>query len=192
MRSHLLAFATAAFLLNPNACSSPDPEYQYGEIEMRAAVEGTWDVTVTTPEGTTAEFSVLLKQGTAFGPTASSRGATPRSGKGFLGVREAKACGTRSFVAPAEACIDSSEMPLTVQFLEGDTALGNTPIWDGSGGTTALFGSFTVHSLIFQQGYLSLTLGSVKLNADVREDGTVLEARRDVQQDGEVALKRRE
>jgi hypothetical protein len=43
-----------AFAMNPAfACSSSDgDEFEYGEAEMIAAVQGTWKLTYARPEGT--------------------------------------------------------------------------------------------------------------------------------------------
>src|SRR5262245_19841349 len=134
-----LFFGVAAFLLNPAyACSSAEPEYQYGEAELRAAVAGEWSLTVSRSSGTPLELTLHLEQ--SMQPTAS---LAPAPSDAPL-LRSAHACGTRTLLASAQACIDASEMPLAVSFVAGE------PRFE----TASLAGNFRVDSLIFDVGIL--------------------------------------
>lgn len=190
MRGHVLGFAVLGFLFNPYACSAPaDDPYQYGASELRAAVEGTWDFTLTTPEGQSAEFSVELRQGGA--PAQTSTGPRRSRSRQAFGLREAHACGTRSFIATAEACIDMAEMPLGVRFVEGDRKLGSAVIWQDSVAGFADAGTYRVYSLVFSQGTLSVQLGDLNVEAEVASDGRVLAAHVTSNPEIELALSRR-
>jgi hypothetical protein len=86
--------------------------YDYGAPEMRAAIEGTWRLTVTPNDGPRREITFRIAQGAEpKQPHASSHAL----------VRSAAACGSRSLVRNAEACMDTSEMPLEITVLDGGT-----------------------------------------------------------------------
>ena len=91
-------------------------------------------------------------------------------------LREAHACGNRTLVASAHACIDSSEMPVTVRFESGSGSLGNSVIWNESSAAGSLAGNLRVDSLIFDWGRLDLKLGEVRITAEIASDGTVRSA----------------
>lgn len=151
-----------AFLLNPTfACGSAEPDYQYGEAELRAAVEGDWALTVTHGPGAALELSVRLQQRAEH--TASAR--APSAPAPSL-LRSAHACGTRTLLAPAHACIDSTEMPLAVSLLAGGAGLESA----------ALSGNFRVDSLVFDVGTLHLTLGELRVTAQLDAQGNVSSA----------------
>jgi hypothetical protein len=152
MRRISVVFATLMFLLNPNLACDDGPQFQYGETEMRAAVVGNWQVALTDPTGTT-QLTLRIEQGA--GPQASWRP------NGL--VRSAHACGTRTFVKSAAACMDISEMPLSVTVVGGNGAYANES-WSGK---------FEVMSLVFSQGQLHLTFGNLRLEANLRPDGSV-------------------
>jgi hypothetical protein len=80
-------------------------------------------------------------------------------------VRSAYACGTRTFVKSAAACVDSSEMPLTMAVVAGDSTYSSAT-WSGT---------FRVMSLVFGpgSGMLSLSCGDLYLQANVSPDGSV-------------------
>jgi hypothetical protein len=164
MRSLVLSLAVVAFFLNPGvACTSgaDEPEYKYGEAEMKSAVEGTWVLTLGT-EGSSAnqQITVEVVQSSKAQPDQMQvmRGART----GF--IRSAAACGTRTFVASAQACIDSSQMPLDVIFVSGPDAY--------KGAATS--GTLVVPSLVFSRGELNLDLGSVYVHAAIAPDGSVI------------------
>lgn len=171
MRRLALLPALVAFILNPSACSqASDPEFQYGAEELRAAVEGTWDLTLTADSGATAALALTFKQGAAAGHARNDQFRGP------VLLREAHACGTRTLIKSAAACVDATDMPLDVAFESGDTALDGATLWDEARGASSLAGNFRVYSLIFTQGELDLTLGDVRVTAQLRDDGTVTSA----------------
>ena len=161
MRRLTLSLALLAFFLNPGfACSpSDEPDFKYGEAEMKAAVEGTWLLTLRASDGTVSETTLQIAQSGTAQAMLSPRG----SGSSRTGlIRSAAACGTRTFVKSAGACIDMSELPLDIAFVSGD------PRFQG----TALTGSLRIMSLIFTEGTLDLGLGGMSVWASVAPDGT--------------------
>lgn len=169
MRRLALLPAAIAFLLNPSACSdNSEPQYQYGAEEMRAAVEGTWDLALKLDTGETATLALTIEQAKA---TAS---APKDTGPELL--RAAHACGTRTLIASADACADSSEMPLKVEYLSGDTSIGNAVLWDEARGPASIFGNFRVNSLLFYGGELYVNIGDLYLSARINSDDTTKSA----------------
>jgi len=162
MRRLLWVLPLAAFLLNPNlACGVGEPEFHFGATEMRAAFEGDWTFTFTPADGASTQVTLHLAQ--AAMPIASR---VPGDGGGL--IRSAQACGTRTLIKGAGACIDSTQMPLTVTYVAGD------PSFAAPG--TRLSGNFTVYGLEFTGGTLRLglePLGSVELEVDLNADGSV-------------------
>jgi hypothetical protein len=98
MRKILVSvIAIVAFLINPlYACYEPERDFEYGELEMRGALEGTWELTLGEQR-----MEVKLVQ---------AGGSKQHSSTGF--ISSAAACSNRSFVRSAAACIDTSEMPI--------------------------------------------------------------------------------
>ncbi len=85
-------------------------------------------------------------------------------------VRGAYACGGRTLVKSAGACIDWSEMPLVVTYVSGDTAFS----------TAAMSGTFKVYGLVFtagDQGELALTIGPYQILMEVTADGSLVDPR---------------
>jgi hypothetical protein len=151
-----LFFGLASFLLNPGfACGGAEPHYQYGEDELRAAVEGDWALSVTRGSDVPLELTLRLEQRTETAASARAPGAAPPL------LRAAHACGTRTLLASAHACIDSTEMPLTVGLVAGD------PSFEAAN----LTGTFRVDSLIFDVGLLHLSLGELRLTAHLDGEG---------------------
>jgi hypothetical protein len=144
MRRLLWAIPLAAFFLNPSfACGGPTgPTFDYDAVEMRAVVGGTWMLTFTPDGGAITHVSFTVEQ--AAGPAAPTASAR-RPGL----VRAAQACGTRTLVRGAAACVDLTEMPLEVKFLAGDETLASAP----------LSGTFRVYGTRFTSGDLELVLG---------------------------------
>jgi hypothetical protein len=161
MRRLAWAIPVALFLLDPSfACGPAEPQYQYGAAEMRAAVEGTWSFTIL-PDGATTPVQVTVQIAQA----ASAPGAQARArGRGL--VRAAHACGNRTLVKSAAACIDSTTMPLEVRYLAGDASFA----------TAALSGTFEVMSLVFETGStrLELVLGDYHLESEISPGGTLV------------------
>src|SRR5512138_256094 len=93
------------------------PSFEFGEAEMRSAVEGTWEVTPRSGE----KLRFTIKQG----------GDSDRhSARSF--VPAAQACGSRSFIKSASACIHMSQMPLELVALDGHHVLGGQLVVDGT------------------------------------------------------------
>jgi hypothetical protein len=169
-------FGLAAFLLNPSfACSSSEADYQYGEAELRAAVEGDWSLRVERSAGAPLELTLRLAQS-----SGTSASALPPRVPGRSLLRSAHACGTRTLVASAHACVDSTEMPLSVDFVAGDSSFASA----------ALSGNFRVDSLIFDVGILHLALGELRVTAHVDVDGNVSSATLDSTLAGNARLER--
>jgi len=80
-------------------------------------------------------------------------------------VHAAYACGTRTLVKSAVACIDATQMPLVVTYVSGDTAFS----------TAAMSGTFLVDSLLFTGGYLTLTIGPYQILTQVMADGSLVD-----------------
>jgi hypothetical protein len=144
----------ALFFLNPALACGDEPEFRYGAAEMRAAVEGTW--TLTRGEGATQQLTVNIEQDTRTPQTAQAREARVH---GL--IRTAHACGTRTLVKSAGACVDISQMPLKVTMVSGD------PVFQDA----ALSGTFTIHSLVFVAGEVSLSVGAENVVFTLSADG---------------------
>jgi hypothetical protein len=160
MRKVALVLGLLAFVLNPGfACSPGDDGFTYGEQDMRDAVEGPWRVTIDKGQGPVS-FTLRFAQATA--PTTAQR----REGGATL-LRAAHACGTRTFVAGAAACIDLSDLPLAITFVDGDDAYREI----------AFTGHFQVMSLHFDQGNLELRFGDDWVNASLPRGETTASIR---------------
>jgi hypothetical protein len=156
-----LSLALLTFFLNPGvACtSSEEPTFTFGEAEMRAAVEGTWLLTLRSSDGSFSDTTLQIAESSK---AQAFRTTTP-SGHYRTGViRSASACGSRTFVKSAGACTDLSDMPLDVTFVSGNPRFQNA----------LLSGRFLVGDLTFVRGMMNLGLGDVSLGATVAPDGT--------------------
>ena len=161
MRNLWWLAAVAVFLFNPGfACSDDEPQFKYGAAEMRAAVQGDWSFTITPDSGTATQVTVHVDQGEA-PATAAARAP------GAALVRAAHACGTRTLVKSAGACVDISEMPLAVDYVSGDAVPASA----------TLSGWFRVFSLMFVTGDLDLRIGPYQILARVNADGTIADPR---------------
>jgi hypothetical protein len=146
----------AVFFLNPSLACSDEPQFQYGAEEMRAAVAGDWSLTITPDGGSATQVTVHVDQAAA--PAAA---AGPTRGL----VRAAQACGVRTLVKSAGACIDWSEMPLAVGYVSGDSTFT----------TATLSGQFRIFSLVFDTGDVTLTIGPYQVLAQVKADGALVD-----------------
>jgi hypothetical protein len=146
-----VVFGVLMFLLNPNLACDAGDQFQYSEADMRAAVEGTWLVNFTASDGTPTQVTLRIDEGSG-SPTSLRPGGL---------VRSAYACGSRTFVKSAAACVDASEMPLAITFVAGDGAYASAT-WSGN---------FVVPSTVFTLGLLSLNLGDLRVQANVLPDG---------------------
>jgi hypothetical protein len=129
----------SVFLFNPAAC---EPDFDYGAEEMTAAVEGTWRVSVQPTSGPAYDFTLRLQQASA---VARAGGDAAPS----LVGRTALACGKRTLIKGAGACLTATEMPLAGQVLEGPDALKTAPV---NGILTVLSRTFTNAALGFEVG----------------------------------------
>jgi hypothetical protein len=164
MRRALWLVPVAIFFLNPGfACGPPEPQFQYGADEMRAAVEGNWSFTII-PEGSSSPTQVTVHvEQSATAPASVARAP----GRAF--IRAAYACGTRTLFKSAGACIDVSDMPLAVTFVSGDAAFSSA----------ALAGDFKVYGTAFSSSnsQLQIALGGYEIDAQLSPDGTLVDAR---------------
>ncbi len=165
---HRIAFSLAVlvFFLNPGLACSPSPSdkgFQYGAAEMKAAVEGTWEINLLASDGTQSSVTVQIA-----GPaqaeeqiTETTEGsAMVRPARRAL-IRSAAACGTRTFFQPAAACVDMTTMGLEVAYVSGDQRLQSV----------SMSGTFAVTSLVFHSGGLDLSLGNMRTTASVTPKG---------------------
>jgi hypothetical protein len=132
-----ITVALGAFLLNPMvACQSEEsePEFTYGETEVRAAVTGTYQGTLA---GTGETITVTLDEATASNTTATQS------------LRNVQ-CGTRSFIKPAAACVSMTQMAV----------IGTLTASNGSVPNGNFTGTFSVYSRLLTTGDLSLTTAS--------------------------------
>jgi hypothetical protein len=163
MRRLMLFLTVLAFFVNPGlACTSTDDgTFQFGEAEMRTAVEGRWQIDWNVAGGASTSVTVdILEGGVGYDGGAS---VMRPSGQRHGFIRSAAACDSRTFVRSAGACVDVSRMDLQVAYVSGDSALQAEPI----GGT------FSVYGLSFGTGYLHLVFGKTSVSVGLGPDGTV-------------------
>jgi hypothetical protein len=162
MRRILWTIPLAFFFLNPSfACGPADdaPQFHYGAVEMRAAVEGVWSFAIM-PEGAAGPIKVMVKvQQAASAPGAEAHA----SATGRSLIRPAHACGSRTLVRSAGACVDISTMPLTVTFVDGDASFASAP----------MSGAFEVMGTEFDapSTELQLMIGGYDIEAQLGPDG---------------------
>lgn len=145
------AVAAAVLVLDPLFGLGAE-EPHFGAAELRAAVEGTWRLTVRMADGTEEGIAFTIAQGSAVTGTHASNRAL---------VRPAAACGTRTLVKPAGACADETYMPLEVTMLVPWARQRQEP------------GQLMVEGTRFQRGTLSVSLASLRVNATILPDGRV-------------------
>jgi hypothetical protein len=142
-----------AFAMNPAfACSSSDgDEFEFGEAEMIAAVQGTWQLTYARPEQTSSVAFTIAPGAAASGTLASPPGLAPQ-------------CGTRTFTRPAAACTPESVLTLAAGVVEA------TPPLETAQGK----GVYRVSSIQYVGGRLELTFGtSLRVTADLDASNAV-------------------
>src|SRR5262249_39398906 len=123
----------------------------FGAAELRAAVEGTWRLTVRGEDGTEQTVTFRLAQGSeAEGGHASARAL----------VRPAAAGGTRSRVRRAGACMDVTRMRVEV-----------TRIAEGGEPQRVEPGEFMVFGNEFHLGELRISIAEVHVSARVTPGG---------------------
>jgi hypothetical protein len=144
-----LALGLAALVLNPmSACFGPS--FDFDAKEMRGSIEGTWQLTVPARGAAPArEIRFAVAQGKEAARTHAMNGGL---------VSAAAACGNRSLVKNAEACMDVSHMPLAITLIAG--ASGTIP------------GELTVYGTSFSQGELETRIDGELLHAQISPAGT--------------------
>ena len=135
--------------------------YRYGAPEMRAAIEGTWRLTITSDDAPPVERTFTIEQA-ATDPSEvvpAETPAAPHASRGW--IRRASACGSRSLVRSAHACMDVTRMPLDVKI---------------AGGSKVLHAEFFVVGTSFSRGGLELVADDYWLDAGIAPNGDVVRA----------------
>lgn len=141
MRAFAYLVGGAALILNPLfACEGG---YAFGMKEVRAALDGTW-VATWTADGEQHALAFRIE------PAAAHR---TRAGL----VGSASACGSRTLVTSASACVDDTNVPVVLIALDGSTILP---------------GTFNVGGFSFEQG--ELRVSDSVLSASISARGEVL------------------
>jgi hypothetical protein len=145
----LAVFGLTALIVNPFfGCEADhEPFYSYDAADMRIAIEGTWKLRIAGKP----EVTLTIRQ--------SDKVEQPHAMRATL-VRSAAACGTRSLVRNAGACLDDSEMPLDVE------VAGMTLKQPAKGG-------FLVPGTYFDVGLLNIKLDELEVYAHISPTGTV-------------------
>jgi hypothetical protein len=139
----------AVLVLSPMIDLVPRPNF--GADELRAAVEGTWRLTVRDENGAEGTVTFRLAQGSEVeGEHASAHTL----------IRPAAACGRRTLVRSAGACKDITRMPLEV-----------TLIADGGERRQAGAGEITVVGTTFAEADLRVRVPHVWVSASVTPAG---------------------
>jgi hypothetical protein len=148
--------ALGVLVLNPwfGWFGEDDPGFRYDLPEVRAAVEGTWQLTLAPAGGPTRTTTFTLAQGHDADQAHASRTL----------VRSAAACSARAFVKAAAACVDTTHMPLDVVVLAGAPAAHRNQ------------GMFIVVGTTFEAGHLSVSLDELSISAMVSPRGEVSSA----------------
>ncbi|HWO24507.1 MAG TPA: hypothetical protein VNO30_37450 [Kofleriaceae bacterium] len=145
------AVAVAVFLITPYFLYQRVTAYGFGEAEMRRAVEGTWTLELTTAAGAQRSITLEIEQARSAARAERERGW----------IRSAAACGSRTFIRSADACVDASMMDLKL------TAIGDDR-------PTLLRGQLMVTGKSFQRGQLDLEIDGRLVVAQISSAGDVL------------------
>jgi len=126
--------------------------FDYGAAELRAAVEGRWQLTISAAHQPTRVVTFTVAQG---------REVEQSAARGL--VRSAAACGTRSLVKSAEACMDVTRMPLELKLASGEV--------DGE-----LRGELSVYGTAFRAAAITVMRGGARwLEAKISREGSASE-----------------
>ena len=142
--------ALAAFLVTPYFLYR-DTGFQFGADELRAAVEGTWQLEAPGLGSAPERTMVVIRQARNPMQLSASRGL----------IRSAEACGNRSLISSAEACIDTTEMPLELRAPNDGHVVGR--------------GRLFVTGLHFTGGELTMEIAGRAIVARITPHGTVVE-----------------
>jgi hypothetical protein len=177
MRKLSFLLSALVFLVNPGlGCGGGPSSFQFGEAEMRAAVDGRWRISWSVAGGASSTVTVQISGATEdwdSGVDSAMRSAMRSAGRHSF-VRSAAACESRSFfVKSAAACMDDTRMSLRVVYVSGDSIYQPGPseaiLW--------------VSGFEFQTGDLQLVFGpaqdptlasSTLANINIRSNGTVV------------------
>lgn len=157
MRKRIAAgvVGVAALVLSPFAACGPS--FSFGAKEMTAAIEGTWKMTLPAQgEAPAQEITMKIEQ----------HSVDVDSSTGF--IKSAAACGERSLVKVAGACLDSTRMRLDVTFLTTAPLEGET--------YKDIHGALVVAGENFKMGMLDIQLDKRVIAATVSPDGTAADA----------------
>jgi hypothetical protein len=147
----LTVVGVAVLVLNPVFGVLDRPSF--GAEELRAAIEGTWRLTVRDEDGAERTVTFRLAQGSEVeGGHASARAL----------VRPAAACGRRTLVKSAGACRDHTWMPLEV-----------TLIAEGGERPQAETGELLVFGTRFDHALLEVSVAELRVSASVTPAGEV-------------------
>lgn len=157
-----LVLGAAVLILDPMGLwddAIGKPTFDYSEADMRQAVEGSWELTLTRQldgkprEARTVRFTIVqaTKQFEQLGQR--SRGL----------VRSANACGSRTLVRSAAACIPTSSMPLELVALDASS--------------TKMHGQLMVIGASWFEARLDLRLGGeLRVGAELDRHGKITNA----------------
>ena len=134
MRAIIYSLAIAAFLLNPS-CERSRASYLFGMTEVRAALAGTWQANGVT-------FRI-------------EPGASEHASRSW--IRSAAACGDRTLIASAHACMDITRVPLVL--IANGTQVGT--------------GTFIIAGETFESGTVEAELAGGHVFARVTARGDV-------------------
>lgn len=144
----IAAVGLAVLVLDPTFGLADDATF--GAKELRAVLEGTWQLTLTPADGPEQTLTFTLAQGSKLAERHAERSLIP----------SAHACANRTLVRSAGACAAVTRMPLDVTLIaDGERQLQDEP------------GEFSVEGNDFVVGYLRFRIGAVRVDAYVtRQD----------------------
>jgi hypothetical protein len=149
MRFIAAAFALVVFIVNPGFGCGDD--FAFGPAEMKSAAEGTWELSF---ESDSAPRAIVTLQHSASYPSWSA-------------LPSAHACGNRSFMSSASACLSSTGMTFDVE-----TVKAEEPFARATGAGLGVIGQS------FSQGTLSVQFSNtVRVDLELLPDGTVVGSR---------------
>jgi hypothetical protein len=145
------AIAAAVFLITPYFLYEHSTAFHFGAAEMRAAVRGTWRIELSPAAGPSRSITFTIDQA-----------ATPaHAERARAWIRPASACSHRTLVRSAEACLDTTDMQLTLVVLGGDRSLSPTA-------------KLRVIGTTFERGELELDVDGRFVQASISSAGAVL------------------
>ncbi len=153
MRKAILPLAMVLSVFDPMVACEDDGDrpFEYGEAEMRAAIEGTWMLVVQKPGHAAEHYTLVIREA----------GDTKQEHAERTVIRSASACTTRDFIRQAGACYDASLMRIAIEVVSG-------PARDGGG-------HFEAPGTTFVGGTLDVTIGDLELYGFVSPQGYVVQ-----------------